>query len=137
MNKKFFLGWVLIFIAWMAGSFVVHALILKPEYAQLSHMFRSGQDGEHYFPFMLLAHVMLAGVFVWLYRVGLENKPWPGQGVRYGIVIALLNIVPTYLIYYAVQTMPGMLVTWQIALDSLLMLLLGILVAFWYRNLKK
>ena len=40
------------------------------------------------------------------------------QGIRYGIAIALLAPVPVYLIYYAVQQLPGMMVVKQIVFDS-------------------
>jgi hypothetical protein len=38
--------------------------------------------------------------------------------------------VPVYLIYYAVQPTPGMLVVKQIVFDSTLIVILGIIVAF-------
>jgi len=133
MNKKFFIAWALIFVAWMIGGFVVHATLLAADYAKLTSMFRQGADAEQYFPFMLLAHVILAGAFVWIYTRGAEAKPWLPQGLRFGVAIALLNVVPTYAIYYAVQPMPGMLVIKQIVFDGLLILILGAAVAFLYR----
>lgn len=33
---------------------------------------------------MLLAHVIMAGAFVWIYARGTENKPLLGQGLRCG-----------------------------------------------------
>jgi hypothetical protein len=83
---------------------------------------------------MLLAHVILAGAFVWIYARGVEAKPWLGQGLRYGVAIALLTIVPTYLIYYAVQPMPGSTVAKQILFDGVLVLILGAVTAFVYRQ---
>lgn len=134
MNKKFFIAWIAIFIAWMAGSFVVHGVLLGAEYANLKQMFRNEADSQAYFPFMLLAHVIMAGAFVWIYARGAEAKPWLAQGLRFGAAIALLAVVATYMIYYAVQPMPGALVVKQIIFDSVLMLLLGSLVAFLYRS---
>ena len=83
---------------------------------------------------MLLAHVMMAGAFVWIYARGVEAKPWAAQGLRYGLAIALLMIVPLYLIYYVVQPMPGDTVAKQIVYETVLVLLLGMLVAFMYRH---
>jgi hypothetical protein len=54
--------------------------------------------------------------------------------LRFGVTIALLTVVPTYLIYYAVQPMPGILVAKQIVFDGLLLLALGLVVAFLYRD---
>lgn len=133
MNKKFLTAWLLIFLVWMIGSFVVHATLLEADYAKLTTMFRQGADAEQYFPFMLLAHVILAGAFVWIYTRGAEAKPWLAQGLRFGAAIALLTVVPSYTIYFAVQPMPGMLVIKQIAFDGLLLLILGAAVAFLYR----
>ncbi len=92
MNKKFLISWVVIFVVWMAGSFAVHGVWLRDMYAQLpGNLYRTeGDTQQAYFPYMLAAHVIMAGAFVWIYQRGRENKPWLAQGVRYGIAIALL-----------------------------------------------
>lgn len=82
------------------------------------------------FYLMVLAHVMLAGAFVWIYQRGNENRPWLAQGVRYGIAIAVLAPIPTYLIYYVVQPMPIDMVITQIVGETVLCVILGALVAF-------
>lgn len=135
-SKKFLLGWLLLFVAWMAGSFVVHGVLLAADYAALVavRMFRSEQDSQAYFPVMLLAHVILAGALVWIYSRGRDAQPWPGQGLRFGVAVALLTVVPTYLIYFAVQPMPLSLVVKQIVFDGALIVLLGLLVAWFFRN---
>lgn len=131
MNKKFLISWVVIFVAWMAGSFVVHGLLLGADYASAEpNMMRPETEQQAMFHWMLIAHIMLAGAFVWIYDRGNEMKPWLQQGVRFGIAVALLAIVPVYLIYYAVQPTPGMLVAKQIVFDSTLIVILGIIVAF-------
>jgi len=136
MDKKFLLGWLLLFVVWMAGSFVVHGALLGADYAALQgKLFRTEQDSQQYFPLMLLAHVLLAGAFTWIYVRGREaGKPWPGQGVRFGIAIALLTVVPTYTIYFVVQPTPGALAVKQMVFDGLLIIVLGSVVAWWYRD---
>src|SRR5262252_3585512 len=83
MNKKMVLAWVLVFVAWMIGSFVVHGVLLRADYMQLTTLFRTDADQQKYFPVMLLAHVVLAGAFVWIYARGVEAKPWLAQGIRF------------------------------------------------------
>jgi hypothetical protein len=134
MNKRFFIAWLVIFVAWMAGSFVVHGVLLHDDYSKLSSLFRSEADAQTYFPLMILAHVLLAGAFVWIYSRGVEARPWLPQGIRFGLAIALLTIVPTYIIYYVVQPMPGAVVVKQIVFDGILMLILAAIVAFIYRR---
>jgi hypothetical protein len=134
VNKKFIVAWVVLFVAWFIGSFIVHGVLLHPDYAQLSNLFRAEGDAQKYFPLMILAHVILAGAFVWIYARGVEAKPWLAQGLRFGVAVALLTIVPTYMIYFVVQPMPGAVVIKQILFDGLLMLILGAIVAWLYRD---
>ena len=134
MNKKFIIAWIAIFIVWMLGSFVVHGTLLSADYMALKSMFRSETDSQAYLPFMLGAHLIMAGAFVWIYARGAEAKPWLAQGLRFGVAVALLAVVGSYMIYYAVQPMPGALVVKQIVFDSALLLVLGALVAFLYRG---
>jgi hypothetical protein len=134
MNKKFAIAWFAIFVVWMIGDFIVHGQLLNADYLKLPNLFRPEADAQQYFPFMILAHVILAGAFAWIYARGVEAKPWLGQGVRFGVVVALLTIVPTYLIYYVVQPMPGALVVKQIVFDGVLIVLLGVVAAFLYRK---
>ena len=134
MNKKFIIAWIVLFVAWFIGSFVVHGVLLRSEYMQLTSLFRSEDDEQKYFPLMFLAHAILSGAFVWIYARGVEAKPWMSQGVRFGVAVALLTIVPTYIIYFVVQPMPGDVVIKQIVFDGVLMVILGTIVAWLYRD---
>jgi hypothetical protein len=134
MNKKFFIAWIVIFIVWMVGSFVVHGVLLHDDYAKLPTLFRPEAEAQQYFPLMILAHIILAGASVWIYSRGVEAAPWLPQGIRFGLAIALLTVVPTYMIYYVVQPMPGLHVIKQIVFDGILILILGVIAAFIYRQ---
>jgi hypothetical protein len=134
MDRRFFMAWVAVFVAWMAGSFVVHGTLLHDDYAAIPNLFRPEADAQRLFAFMLLAHVIMAGAFVWIYARGVENRPWLGQGLRYGLAVALLAVVPIYTIYYVVQPMPGEVVVKQIIFDTIVVLVLGALVAYLYRG---
>lgn len=134
MNKKFLIGWAVIFVAWMAGSFLVHGVLLHDDYAQLPNLMRTEAEAQQYFPLMLLAHVIMAGAFVWIYSRGVEAKPWLSQGIRFGIAVAMLAVVPIYMIYYVVQPMPGMTVVKQVIFDGILVTILGAIVAYLYRR---
>jgi hypothetical protein len=137
MNKKYMIAWALIFVAWFLGSFLIHGVLLHSDYAQLPNLFRTEADAQKYFPLMILAHVILSGAFVWIYARGAEAKPWVAQGVRFGIAVALLTAVPTYMIYFVVQPMPRDMVIKQIVYDGALMIILGVIVAWVYRGAAK
>jgi uncharacterized protein YqhQ len=134
MNKKFVIAWIVLLIAWFVGSFVVHGVLLRSDYMQLTNLFRVEGEQQKYFPLMFLAHVILSGAFVWIYARGVEAKPWLAQGVRFGVAVALLTIVPTYMIYFVVQPMPGEVVIKQIVFDGVLVVILGTIVAWLYRD---
>jgi hypothetical protein len=134
MNRKFLIAWLVILVAWFLGSFLVHGVLLGPDYKQLATLFRTDADAQRYFPLMILAHVLLAGAFTWIYARGVEAKPWLGQGLRFGLAVAFLTSIPTYMIYFVVQPMPAAVVVKQIVFDSLLMVLLGAIAGWLYRG---
>ena len=134
MDKKFLISWLVLFVVWMAGSFLVHGVLLNADYMALRNLFRSPEDSQTFFPLMIIAHVFLSGAFAWIYSRGVEAKPWLAQGARFGLAVAFLTAIPTYMIYYVVQPMPGATVVKQLIFDGVLIVLLGVVVAFLYRS---
>ncbi|HXI47190.1 MAG TPA: hypothetical protein VNH39_01285 [Steroidobacteraceae bacterium] len=134
MSKKFVIAWIVLFVAWLLGDFVVHAVLLRADYLHLANLYRTEGDQQKYFSLMILAHVIMSGALVWIYARGAEAKPWMAQGVRFGAAVALLTAVPTYMIYFVVQPMPGDVAIKQILFESVLMLMLGTIVAWLYRD---
>ena len=130
MNKKFLISWAIVFVAWMAGSFLVHGFLLADGYGQLPNLFRTEEETAQYSYLMFIAHLIMAGALVWIYQRGTEDKPWLAQGVRFGIAIALLGPIPMYTIYYVVQPMPGEFVAQQIVYETLLTVIIAVVVAF-------
>ena len=129
MNKKFLVSWAIVFVLWMVGSFVVHGMLLNDMYGGLPSLFRTEEESQGLIHYMLIAHVLMAGAFVWIYQRGREEKPWLQQGLRYGLAIAVLGPIPTYMIYYVVQPMPESLAVAQAAGDGLLVIILGVVAA--------
>ena len=137
MSRKFLIAWIVLFAAWFLGSFLVHGVLLRSDYMQLTSLFRVEGDQRKYFPLMIVAHVVLAGAFVWIYARGAEAKPWMAQGVRFGLAVSLLTVVPTYMIYFVIQPMPGDVVIKQIVCDGVLTIILGMVVAWLYRDTRR
>ncbi len=130
MNKRFYTSVAVIFLVSMVLGYIVHGVLLGSEYAQLPGLFRQPPEADAYFPTMLLAHVFIAVGFVWIYLHGKEDKPFLAQGIRYGVAVAVLAIVPMYLIYYSVQPMPGALALKQIIFDAIGTVIMGVIVAW-------
>ncbi len=128
-TKKFILAWVAMFVLSMLVGFVVHGALLGEHYSAMAGMFRTKEDSEAYCWYMFLAHILMSFGLVWIYTRGKQNRPWLGQGIRYGLGIIALTTIPMYLIYYAVQPMPGDLVLKQIIFDSIGMLVMTTVLA--------
>jgi hypothetical protein len=133
MNKKFLIAWLVMFVLYFAFGFIVHGVLLHDDYIATGIM-RPEDQQQGMMGLMILAHVMLAGAFTWIYARGVENKPWLGQGLRFGLAVAFLAVIPLYLIYYVVQPLPSSLVCKQIVFDTVCTLILGAVVAFLYRG---
>ncbi len=131
MNKRFWVCSVVMFFAAMLLSFVVHALLLSADYEALGTMYRDAEDGGRHFPWILLAHASLGFAMTWIFAKGFtHDRTTIGQGLRFGLAMALFSTIPGYLIQYAVQPLPPSLVAKQIVFGTLSMLVLGALLAW-------
>lgn len=129
MNKKFLISTAVVFVTMMALGAFFHGYLLHADYLALPGLFRPEAESKELFPFMLGAHLIMSGALVWIYRRGKEKKPYLGQGLRFGLGIALVGLVPLYLIHYAVQPLPALLVAKGAVMDTLTMLAAGGVVA--------
>ena len=130
MNKQFLISAVVLFIASMTFDFVVHGLLLEQDYKMQPALMRSDADAQRHFPAMLLAHAFIAVGVTAIYRRGREaGKPWPGQGLRFGLWFTVASCVPTFLIYYAVQPTGLLLMVKQVCFGGIATVLTGLVVA--------
>lgn len=133
MDKRFWICGVVMSIAAMVLDFFIHGVLLQADYAALvpSGFVRGPDAGARYLPWMLLAHVGIGFGLTALYRA-FHASPTSDvrQGLRFGALMALAATIPGYLIYYAVQPWPAMLVFKQVLFSTIAMLLLGLLLAW-------
>jgi uncharacterized membrane protein YagU involved in acid resistance len=91
---------------------------------------RPPAEAQRLMHFIILAHALFGVAFAWVYVQGKEDKPWLAQGARYGIAIAFLTVIPTYLIYHVVTPVPFDLAIKQIVLDTVRVVLMGVVLAW-------
>jgi len=128
--KKFFLTFVVIFLVLTALGYIIHAVLLAPDYQSVSYLYRR----QPLMQFLLLGNASFSLAFVWIYARGDQAKPWVGQGVRFGLAVWLLWAVPIFLIQYAGQPFPASMIAKEIVLELIDMLILGLLTASLYRK---
>ena len=137
MNKSFFIAWVVALIVWMGGDFAVHGTWLASAYLANATLYRPEADQAQYLPWMIGAHVISAGAVAWIYGRGVApSMAWMGQGIRFGLGLALL-VVPSYLIYYSVQPLPLDLVMKQCIGEAAVLIVLGVATGFVYKATAK
>jgi hypothetical protein len=128
--KKTAIAVVAGFVLQMAGSYLLHSVILMNSYMATSELWRSQDAMGHRMWVMLVAQFLFVLGAVLIYQRGAEKKSPVGQGIRFGILLALVSIVPGSLINYVTIPVPHRLALHWIAGEGLQCILLGILTAF-------
>jgi len=130
MGGRFWVSVLVMTVLNFATGFVVHGMLLHNDYAQLPNLLRTEADAQGYFVWMILADLLMGLGLTWIYVKGREaGRPPVSQGLRFGLAIAVLMVVPYCLIFYAVQPWPAAVVVKQIVYDGLGALLKGVVVA--------
>jgi|SRR5579864_183522 len=131
--SRLILAIVVVFIATSALGTLIHAYLLAGDYASVgSSLYRAQADLK--LPLIFVSNLAFAIGAVWIYSHGVEDKPWIGQGFRFGIALWLVVAVPSFLVSYAVQPVPEMLVAKQLAYEFVNKVLLGIVTAAMVRK---
>lgn len=128
MNKCI-LSAVVVFVLGMALSFFVHGVLLFPDYSVTPGM-RPPAEAHALMPFMVLAQGCFAVAMSWIYVQGKEDKPWLAQGLRFGLAVALLTVIPTYLIYHVVTPVGLALAIKQIVYDTIRIVITAVVLAW-------
>jgi hypothetical protein len=121
------------FVTSFVLSFIAHGVMLAPEYTALPGVYRGPQLRPGLFSLLLLAMLIMSAAMATLYRYGAEDKPFLGQGVRFGLMAAGLSVIPCYLIGYVVTNIPATLAIKQIVFETIIVVAMGIVVAWFYR----
>ena len=129
--KKLVLTIVVIFIVANLTGFLIHAFLLAPDYMAVKEHYRP--EGSEKMVFICLAYLAFAIGAVFAYAKGVENKPWLGQGLRFGIVLWLILTIPSFFIAYAVQPVPTILMVKQVVFEGIDKIILGLITAALYR----
>lgn len=132
--KKLVMAIVATFVILMATNYLVHSVWLMPDYDAIPLSHRNPAGIEHRFWAIVVGQFFFSVMFAYIYTRGRENKPWIEQGIRYGILVALLTVIPTSLTEYTVYIIPYMLaIKWMVA-GGIQMVLAGLVVAGIYKD---
>ncbi|PYU05937.1 MAG: hypothetical protein DMG33_09550 [Acidobacteria bacterium] len=117
------------YVVQFGGNFLIHGVWLKQDYINTASLWRSSEAMNSRMWAMFLGVLIYAVGAVLIYVRGVESKPWVGQGIRFGILLALVTTVCNSLISWVTMPMPHMLaVKWMVG-EGLLAILFGLVVA--------
>lgn len=89
-NLKYLIISVIIGFAFVFGfDYVVHQILLSDVYAQTPNLWRSYEDMQTLFPFILLNQFLIAFLVAVVFSKNYEAKGLM-EGVRFGVLIGLL-----------------------------------------------
>jgi hypothetical protein len=131
-TKRMILAVVVVLVVLVVAGAVIHGAWLGSTYEAMRNdgfSFRMPDALRHRLWLIWLSDLLYAILFVRVYLRGREDKPWTGQGVRYGVLMTLFTVVPSALNEYVVYNLPHMLVVkWMVA-GGVVLVMLGLLVA--------
>lgn len=131
--KKYLLSVVAVFVVCGIAGYVIHEVLLAGDYER-SALWRTQDELWKRMILVYLAQLIFALAFCYIYTRGVEaRRPWLGQGVRFGLLVASLLFVPGALILYAVLTVDLTVALQWIVLGYGQMVLAGATVAAIYR----
>ena len=131
-TKRLILTIIVVFVVANLTGFLIHAYLLQADYMLIKEHYRP--EGQEKMVFINLAYLSFAIGSVWIYAKGVEDRPWLGQGIRFGIAMALVLVLSSFFIAYAVQPVPSALMVKQIMFESVDKIFLGVVTAAIYRR---
>lgn len=131
MGQRFWVSSIIAAVLFCLLGFVVHETLLHNDYAQIPNIFRAPEDALRRMPIMFVAYLLMGFASTWIYRQGIaSDASWLFQGIRFGLALALVSAVPMYLIYYAILPMTMTLVVKQVVLQTIAIVIVGIVIAW-------
>ena len=130
MNKKVWVGTIVVYIIWFVSSFLIHGTVLASEYAKLPDLFRPEAEVKMWIFFVTTA--FFAFFFSLIFSKGFENKGIM-EGVRYGLYVGLMVKLPLYYTTYSVMPVTYALTLQSFLLELVALILCGVALALVFK----
>lgn len=107
MNKKFWTGFIAVFLGMAVLSFLIHGVLLTSTYqsGDVSILMRPEAEMMGMMWIYYVVYFIQAFIFTLVFSKGYEGKGI-GEGVRYGFYMGLLLATPMAYASYAMYPMP-------------------------------
>ncbi|HEY4612626.1 MAG TPA: hypothetical protein VII11_06555 [Bacteroidota bacterium] len=132
MNKKVWVGTIVVFLLYFVLAFVVHGVLLKDEYATMSNLFRPESEVNSLMWIFVVTDAFFAFFFTLIFSKGYENKGI-AEGVRYGLYVGLMMKLPAIYGVYAVMPMSYRLTMQSFLYEVVMVILCGVALALVFK----
>lgn len=131
MDKRFLVCGIVVGAAALLLGFLVHGLLLRPDYQAHAALYRSPEQANAQAAWIIPAYALLGLAMTWLYRrMPASEGVDLARGARFGLAVALVSYVPWHMLAFVAQPLPLSLMLRQVGLDLVAMVLLGVLLAW-------
>lgn len=131
--KRWIIASIIIFIVFFALDFLFHNVCLSKYYEMTSNLWRAEEDMNIWL--MVLAQVITAFFFCYIYTKGYEAKPSGAlEGLKCGFIIGLFVTLPMSLGTYSVMPITGRLAFYWFIMGMIEFLIAGLVVGLIYKK---
>lgn len=131
VHKRFWICCLVMSMAALTLGFLVHGVLLRADYLALAALYRPADDASSRAGWILAAYASIGIGMTWLYlRLPAPERHGPRSGMRFGLAVAMVSFLPWHLLAYVGQPLPASLTMKQVMLDTVAMLLLGLLLSW-------
>lgn len=133
MNKKLWIGFIVVFIGMAVLNFIIHGIILTSAYQteEVNKFMRSEAEMNGLMWIYYVIYLIQSFFFTFIFSKGYEGKGIM-EGVRYGLYMGLLLATPMAYASYAMYPMPYSLALQWFIYGMIYYIILGILLAAIY-----
>lgn len=111
MNKRFWLGFIIVAVFIVMYEWLFHGVMLKGDYTATAHLWRPPVEMESYLAWMFAGQLLFSFIFCLLFTFTRCQTNFK-DGATYGLVVGLL-MSSVSLVYYAVMPIPmSLMVGW-------------------------
>jgi hypothetical protein len=132
--KKFWIAFLLVFIAYFATTMFIHAVILGGTYMKpnIKGVWRPEAQMHKFFWVRIVTTLVFSFFFTYIFAKGYERKGLM-EGIRYGLIITLFTFFVTSFEQFIIYPIPYFLVWYWIIAGLVQCVLMGIIAALVYK----
>lgn len=127
MNKKVLVGFVAVYIVVALCETIINMVLLADDWKSIAHLMRPEDQQKIWIYFV--TYIFLAYFFTWIFSKGYEQKGLM-EGVRYGLAVAFMTVLPWTYGMYAAMDIPYLLTLKLFIFGTIELMLAGIVLAW-------